>query len=101
MKRRISPELRRKELFESAIGLAEGGNLYDMSVHQIAKRCDCSRPHFYNHFDNITALRDAVIKFAMHSSNVSILAQALTASDPRVKDITPEQRTLVSEWINT
>lgn len=101
MKRRMQPVDRSGEILAAAVVIAGEGNLYSMSAHQIGVKCSCSRALVHKYFDTITNLRDKVIDFAMRSNIESILAQAISANDPRVKDITSEQKALVSEWIST
>ena len=101
MKRRMQPVDRSEEILTAAVVIASEGNLYSMSAHQIGKKSGCSRTLVHQYFNTITNLRSKVIGFAIHSDIESILAQAIAANDPRVKNITLEQRSLVSEWMNT
>lgn len=99
MKRRLKPVDRSGEILAGAVTLAGQGKLYNMSAHQVGKQSKCSRTLVHEYFDTMTNLRGKVIAFAIRSNIESILAQAIAQNDPRVRDITDAQRTLVAGWM--
>ena len=99
MKRRMKPVDRSGEILAAAVTLAGEGKLYSMSAHQIGKQSNCSRSLVHQYFNSMTNLRNKVIDFAIRSNIESILAQAIAANDPRIKNITDAQRALVAGWM--
>lgn len=82
MSNRLPSGQRMAQILQAAYDLADEGALYEMSMHQIAKRAGCSRPLIKHHYQSLTRLREAVVQEAIRVENLSILALALAKKEP-------------------
>lgn len=97
---RLTAEQRQEQILQAGMKLASEGNLYIMSIRNIADACDpkCSPPTVKGYFKSLTMLRNKVIEKAIQDEDLSIIAQAITAVDPAVKDCHPTLKNLALEW---
>lgn len=79
---RKSTKLRREEILKIAMAIAIKSGLPAVSGTAIAKRMGVSRPAVAYHIPNVQALRDDVMREAVTSEILSLIAHGLSVGNP-------------------
>lgn len=91
-------EVRKQELLEVAIKLANEGNYLTLTRQDIAREADVSPslvPHYFGTMDN---LREAIIREAIKRKLARIIAHGLANQNPLVRQAPVETRRLAAEY---
>lgn len=87
---RFTPDDRRAKILPVALKIAAAKGYTNMTVQDVAEACGLSRGTVNHHFGNVAALRTAVINLALAKRRWPVIAQAIIAKAPEVKDLPAE-----------
>jgi len=74
---RGNPVLRKAHIMHHALDLAESTRYNQITLHQLAKAANISRPLISRYFQDVSSLRRHIIKASIIQGNAVILRQAL------------------------
>lgn len=80
---RLNPAQRRRELLDAALALATEGHYMRVSRYAIAKRAGCSDSLIQHHLGTMCKLRRAVMRAAVMTECLPVIAQGIVAKDPQ------------------
>lgn len=84
MKRTTNPLLRREQILNTALMVADKVGYKNVSRGMIAKEIGCSKPLISQYFTQ-AELQKAIIKTAITREIISIVAQGIAARDPATR----------------
>jgi hypothetical protein len=73
---------RKGEVFKAATGLIKKHGLRSATLSAVAKEIGKSKAHVHATFGSITAMRDAVVDFAIRTHDIAVIARALEDRHP-------------------
>lgn len=79
---RMSSEERKLQILEHAMRLSEKKGFTGFSAPEIAKSVGCGHPLIFHHFGNMEALRADLMRKAVETENLLVIAQGLVARNP-------------------
>jgi len=82
---RKAPDVRRAEILGAAVRVAAHVGYNRMTRQQIAAAAGCSAPTVQYYFTTMEALRRAVMRHAVRSELLPVIAQGLVAGDRQAK----------------
>ena len=80
-KQRLKPAVRRVQILEAALVLAEKGHYLRLTRNEIAARAGLAGTTVQYHFKTMIQLRRAIMRAAVAWKNLPVLAQGITAGD--------------------
>ena len=89
---RLTPEDRRAKILPIALKLAVDKGYTNLTVQDVAEATGLSRGTINHHFGNVAALRSAVVELALVKRRWPVIAQAVVAKAPEVKDLPADIR---------
>jgi len=89
---RLNPIQRRAQILAAAIAIAKDGNLYRMTLEQVAERADISTATVIHYFRSMQGVRDAVVRDSIRQEYLPIIAQAVVGQDPLMSEVGPSLR---------
>lgn len=89
---KLRAEQRKAQILAHATRLARDGFLYTMTADAVATAVGVKRPTVSHYFTSMQGLRDVVVQTAIMKENLSIIAQAIAANDPLIKNINDDLR---------
>lgn len=99
---RLRPAMRKKQIVEEAIKLAEQGDYKEVSARVIAQAVGITAPSVLHHFSTMTQLRRAVMREAARIGNVTVVAQGLRDGNEHAakasEAVLAEAGQLVESW---
>ena len=98
-RQRLTPTLRKAEILQSAIFLAEEYGYKSFTRSNVASRAGCSEGLVTKYFPTINILRRAVVGAAISQENLNIIAQALVMGDPRARKAPENLRRQAAETL--
>ena len=90
MSKRAKPEIRKDEILTAAIPLAEEHGFANVTRNMIADSLGVAPTTVQYHFGTMTTLRKEIVRRAVKSGNLSVIAQAVAAKHTAVQKIEPE-----------
>lgn len=81
---------RRAQILSAALALAEKQGYRNLTLQQIADAAGVSKGLPMVYFGTMTAIRRAIVREAVRTCNLKVVAQALVAADPHVKKADPD-----------
>jgi len=79
--------IRKTEILDSAVTLAEEFGLSEVSREKIAAHAECSTGLVNLYFGTMLNLRRAIVGEAVRTKNLSIIAMALVAPDVKTRNL--------------
>jgi len=92
--KRISGEVRRRQIIDTALGLAEEVGYARVTRDMIAGELDIGGPNVQHHVGNMQALRESIMARAVETKNLKVIAQGIALRDPAALGLSLEVRTL-------
>ena len=89
-KKRLKPDIRRGLILQAALDLAEKGNYTDITREEIAKQADVSVGLVTRYFGTMPQLKRDVMRAAIRSQLLPIVAHGLAIQDPHALKAPPE-----------
>lgn len=77
-------------ILSKALGLADSVGIKNYSSTELAAECDLTHSNIFYHFDNMDFLREEVMRLAIASANVGVIAQGLAMKCP-IANTAPEK----------
>lgn len=82
MKKRLDPKVRKAQLIDAALQVAETHGYANMRREDIANHAEVSEGLISLYFNTMPQLRRAVIRHSIRQRNLTVLAQGLVNRDP-------------------
>jgi len=79
---------RREQIISMATNLAREIGLYNVTATKVTNLCKCSRATLYYHFEDMSDLREEIIRLAIEKGYKKILRDVEEMNDP-VRTIIP------------
>lgn len=80
---RLSPEVRRRQILEAAVTLAEETHYTQVTRQGVATEARIAPTLISYHFSTMPQLRRAIMRYAVHNEHLVVIAQGLVARDPQ------------------
>ena len=84
-RKRLHPEVRRDEILTAALVVAAKYHYAHITRSQVAAEAGITGPTVQHYFGTMAKLRRAVMRTAIHSRCLKVIAQGLVADDPHAK----------------
>lgn len=78
---RLKPELRKEQILDAAMIVAERSGYLNMLRREVADEAKCGNGTVSHYFGTMTQLCRAVMRKAIEDRNLSIIAQGIAAQD--------------------
>lgn len=89
-KKRVLPELRKENILSCALKLSESIGYTNVKASDLAEMAGVTSPNIFRHFGTITQLRRDIMRKAVKSKNLKVIAQGLAAGDSHAQKADPE-----------
>jgi AcrR family transcriptional regulator len=89
---RLDPKERKQQILDVAVKLAEVVGVEGLRREGVAKGAEVADGLVSRYFNTMTQLRRAVMRRAVHTENLTIIAQGIAARDPEAMKASPELR---------
>lgn len=89
----LKPEDRKEEIMIAAIVVAERDGFMVMRREDVAKQAKCANGSVNRYFGNMNQLRRAVMRRAVTTKNLQIIAQGIVVKDKHAMKAPPELKT--------
>lgn len=98
MNNRMVGKERQGQIVTAALKVAERDGFSKVMRDAVAREAGCSTSLIFNYFKTMPQLRRAVMRAAVASGNLKVIAQGLALKDPRAISAPPElkERALAS-----
>lgn len=95
---RLKPEVRKDAILDAAVQLALSGGLNNVRLIPVAQRAGVTNGLVSHYFGTVKQLHRAIVRHAIHSEILPIVAQALAVGDSEARKAPEElkQRALNS-----
>jgi AcrR family transcriptional regulator len=90
--KRLDPTKRKEDILAVAVKRAELLGVANLRRDDIADVAEVARGLVSRYFNTMPQLRRAVMRYAVHNENLSIIAQGLAMRDPEALKASPELR---------
>lgn len=91
-KKRLHPDIRRDEILAAALLVAAGNHYAHMTREQIAQQAGVAGPTVQHYFGTMALLRRAVMRWAVRTRCLPVIAQGLVAGDVHARGASEELR---------
>jgi len=91
-RKRLEIADRKREILQAALAMSELYGYDHVSRDDVAEKAECSPSLIPHYFGTMANFRRAIVGEAVRTNNLTILAQALIAQDPRVRNLHPTIR---------
>jgi AcrR family transcriptional regulator len=99
-KRRLLPNDRKYEILTAAINIAANqGGWSKLTREAIAKEAQCAEGLISKYFGTMTQMRRTIMRSAVMTDNLSIIAQGLAAGDTYAKKADPDLKARALETL--
>lgn len=95
---RLEPKMRKQQIMNAAVAIATHNNTLNITRHDIAMEAQVSEALVSKYFNTMHQLRRALVRFAVQTGEVPILALAAMSSDYKV-DIPTHLKEHVAEHL--
>lgn len=92
-KKRALPELRKENILACALGLSEKKGYLNLKSEELAEAAGITHPNIFRLFGTMAQLRKDIMRKAVKSKNLKVIAQGLAANDPHAKKADAELKT--------
>lgn len=99
-KPRMKPTDRKASILDAAVATAAKLGFANLRLAHVATAAECSNSLIISHFSTMTKLRRAVMRRAIDTSNLAIIAQGVAIGDPTAAKITPTLRRAALATLN-
>ena len=96
---RLRPELRKEQILEAAMIVAERSGYKEMLRREIAKEANCGNGTVSLYFGTMTQLHRAVMRKAIQDEILTIIAQGIAARDANALKAPTDLRQAAMEWM--
>ena len=90
---RMKPKERKAAILAVALDLAESGHYLQLTREQVAASAGFKCPLLHHYFGTMAQFRRAVMRAAVRSERLPVIAQGLTANDAQALKAAPELQT--------
>jgi AcrR family transcriptional regulator len=90
--KRLDPTKRKEDILAVAVKCAESIGVANLRRDDIADHAGVARGLVSRYFNTMPQLRRAVMRYAVHTENLSIIAQGIAMRDPEALKVSPELR---------
>lgn len=91
MSKRLKPDDRKQQILDATIKVAgRPGGWAKLTRDAVAKEADCAEGLVSRYFGTMVAFRRTIMRAAIASKNLAIVAQGLAAGDPNAQKAPPE-----------
>lgn len=90
---------RAEELLQLAVSLAEGTGYMKVTRKQIADKAGVCEALVTHRLGTMAAVRRSVIRRAIATQNVRVLAQGLAANDPHARKAPDDLKQQAAQWL--
>ena len=91
MKKRLNPLDRKQQILDAALLVAgRPGGWAQLTRDAVAKEAECAEGLPSKYFGTMAAFRRAIMRAAIVSKNLAVVAQGLAAGDPNAQKAPPE-----------
>ncbi len=80
---RLEPQVRKEQILEAAIHVADRNGLYDLRREDVAEKAGVATGLVNRYFGTMTQLRRAVMRRAISKEHLSIVAEGVARRDPQ------------------
>lgn len=91
-KKRASPELRKESILRSAVHLAEKIGYSKVTAVGVGEEAGVSHGTVLHHFGTMVQLKNDIMRHAIKTSNMVIIAQGIVAKDKRAMKVDPQTK---------
>jgi AcrR family transcriptional regulator len=95
----IRAEIKKAEILAAAVALSERVGYRIITRDAIAIEAKCAQGSVLGHYSTMAILRRAIVGHAISTKNLKILAEAMSADDPRVAKMPQELRREVANYL--
>lgn len=81
-KNRLAPDVRKQQIVTAGLELAEQSNYKQVSAKRIGDAIGISAASVIHHFKTMTQLRRALMRAAVATENLKVIAQGVVVNDP-------------------
>lgn len=91
MSKRLKPDDRKQQILDAAIKVAgKPGGWAKLTRDAVAKEAECAEGLVSRYFGTMVVFRRAIMRAAITSANLRVVAQGLAAGDPNAQKAPPE-----------
>ena len=95
MSKRLKPADRKQEILDAALRVASTpGGWGQLTRANVSVDADCAEGLVSRYFGTMAAFKRAIMRAAIASKNLSVVAQGLAAGDPNAQKAPPELKVL-------
>lgn len=91
-KTRMKPADRKSAILEAAVSTAAKIGFANLRLAHVATAAECSNALIVSHFSTVTNLRRAVMRHAIKTKQLRIIAQGIAMDDPTATKADPALR---------
>jgi AcrR family transcriptional regulator len=88
--KKMKPEARKAQVVATALALAEKSHYLQVTRVQVAEALDITPQSVRHYFSTMPQMRGDMVRTAIKTSNLVVIAQAVTAKDPRALKVSKE-----------
>lgn len=92
MKTRMKPEARKEDILAAAVPLAIAAGYKSLTRDQVAAAAKISGPTLHYHFGTMEKFRKEMMRYAVKSGVLQIIAQGIVANDPQALKLSDVER---------
>jgi DNA-binding transcriptional regulator YbjK len=90
MKRRLDPTIRRNEILQAALSVAERVGCKQLTRIQVAQKARCAESLISSYFGTMTQFRRTIMRAAVKTKNLKIIAYGLVEKDNHALKASPD-----------
>lgn len=89
---RLTPDIRREQVVEAALQIAQAKPYWQISRNELADAIDVAGSVVQYHFGTVKKMRRAIMRAAVHREDLKVIAQGIAAQDPHALKAPDELR---------
>ena len=79
---RLTPDIRREQVVEAALRLAQSKPYWQITRNELADEVGIAGSVVQYHFNTVKQMRRAIMRAAVHREDLTVVAQGIAAQDP-------------------
>lgn len=99
LKKRVNPALRKDHILNTAVELAVSVGYTKITRPSVAVAAGVSESTIQKHFSTMVQLRNDLVRRAVKTKNLAVIAQAIAAGSPHVKKLDADLREKALETV--
>ena len=97
--KRYTKDERRAKILDAAMLVARYGNMYTMTLREVAEKADVTHALISHYFGSIGGLRTAVLSAALVTEDATIVMQAIFNKELSVDQLSRSQRASILNYV--